>query len=73
MLGNAMLGPVLGVSCYQWALATTPSGIVLPIVATTPLVIIPLTYWFEGDRPSRRSLVGGIVAVAGVVALTLVR
>ncbi len=73
MLGNALLGPVLGVSCYQWALATTPSGIVLPIVATTPLVIIPLTYWFEGDRPSRRSLVGGAVAVAGVVALTLAR
>ena len=59
MLGNAMLGPVFGVSCYQWALATTPAGIILPIVATTPLVIIPLTYWFEGDRPSRRSLVGG--------------
>ncbi len=73
MFGNAMLGPVLGVSCYQWALATTPSGVVLPIVATTPLVIIPLAYWFEGDRPSRRSLWGGLVAVGGVVALTLVR
>ncbi len=73
MFGNAMLGPIIGVSCYQWALATTPSGIVLPIVATTPLVIIPLTYWFEGDRPSRRSLLGGVIAVAGVVALTLVR
>jgi drug/metabolite transporter (DMT)-like permease len=73
MFGNALLGPVLGVSAYQWALATTPSGIVLPIVATTPLVIIPLTYWFEGDRPSRRSLIGGVVAVGGVVALTLVR
>lgn len=35
---NAAAGPVLGVSCYQWALAHTPSGIVLPIVATTPLV-----------------------------------
>lgn len=73
LFGNALFGPVLGVSCYQWALATTPSGIVLPIVATTPLMIIPLTYWLEGDRPSRRSLVGGVVAVAGVVALTLVR
>lgn len=70
---NAMCGPTLGVSCYQWALATTPSGIVLPIVATTPLVIIPFTAWIEGDRPTHRSVIGGIIAVAGVVALMLVR
>lgn len=70
---NALAGPTLGVSCYQWALATTPSGIVLPIVATTPLVIIPLTYWIEGDRPSRRSILGGALAVAGVIALTFLR
>jgi len=73
MLVNALCGPTIGVSCYQWALATTPSGIVLPIVATTPLVIIPFSYWLEGDRPSRRSIVGGLIAVSGVVALTLVR
>jgi len=54
-------------------LFTTPSGIVLPIVATTPLVIVPLAYWIEGERPTRRSLVGGVVAVVGAVALTLVR
>src|ERR1017187_1728730 len=27
---NTLGGPVLGVGCYQWALSTTPSGIVLP-------------------------------------------
>ena len=70
---NALAGAVLGVSCYQWALSTTPSAIVLPIVATTPLVIVPLSYWLEGERPSRRSLVGGGIAVAGAVALTLAR
>ncbi len=73
VIANAFCGPALGVSCYQWALATTPSGIVLPIVATTPLVIIPFSYWLEGDRPSVRSVLGGVIAVVGVVALTLVR
>ena len=73
VIGNAFCGPALGVSCYQWALATTPSGIVLPIVATTPLVIIPVSYWLEGDRPSMRSVFGGMIAVIGVVALTFVR
>ena len=70
---NAMCGAVIGVSCYQWALFTTPSGLVLPIVACTPLVIVPLSYWIEGERPTRRSLLGGAIAVAGAVALTLVR
>lgn len=73
MLANGFAGPVLGVGCYQWALATTPSGLVLPIAATTPLLAIPIAYWLEGDRPSRRALVGGIIAVAGCIALTLAR
>jgi drug/metabolite transporter (DMT)-like permease len=70
---NALAGPTVGVSCYQWALATTPSGIVLPIVATTPLIVIPFAYKIEGDRPGVRSLIGGAIAVAGAIALTVVK
>ena len=73
VLANAMCGPVAGVGCYQWALATTPSGIVLPIAATTPLLAIPIAFWLEGDRPSHRSIVGAVIAVAGCIALTLNR
>jgi drug/metabolite transporter (DMT)-like permease len=73
MLANGLAGPVLGVGCYQWALATTPSGIVLPIAATAPLLSIPIAFWLEGDRPSRRSILGGIVAVGGCIALTVSR
>ena len=67
---NAFSGPILGVSCYQWALATTASGIVLPIVACTPLVIIPFSYWLEGERPTQRSVLGALLAVTGVIALS---
>jgi drug/metabolite transporter (DMT)-like permease len=73
MLANGLAGPVLGVGCYQWALATTPSGIVLPIAATAPLLSIPIAFWLEGDRPPRRAIVGGVLAVAGCIALTAVR
>jgi drug/metabolite transporter (DMT)-like permease len=66
---NGLAGPTVGVGLYQWALRSTPSGLVLPITATTPLLVIPFTYWLDGDRPSRRSLAGGLVAVLGVVAL----
>ncbi|MBP7143367.1 MAG: EamA family transporter [Opitutaceae bacterium] len=69
---NALSGAVIGVSCYQWALFTTSSGLVLPIVATTPLVIIPLSYWIEREKPTLRSIIGAGIAVTGAVALTQV-
>jgi len=69
---NGLAGPALGVSCYQWALKTTPTGIVLPIVAITPLVIVPFARYVEGERPTIRSLLGGLIAVAGAAALALV-
>ena len=73
VVGNALAGPSIGVGCYQWALRTTASGIVLPIVATSPLVTIVLSYFFEGLRPTRRAVLGGLVAVGGAVALKLVQ
>jgi drug/metabolite transporter (DMT)-like permease len=66
---NALSGPALGVACYQWALAIAPTGIVLAITATTPLVVIPFTMVLDGERPALRSLAGGAVAVLGAVAL----
>lgn len=73
VMANSLSGPVLGVSCFQWALKTTPSGLVLPIVALTPLVVIPLARWSEAERPTPLSLVGGAVAVAGAVCLAASR
>ena len=68
---NALAGPTLGVGCYQWALKTKGTGVVLPIVALTPLVVVPFAAWLEGERPSKRSLLGGLIAVAGAVLLAL--
>jgi len=70
---NATVGATLGVACVQWALATQPAGIVFSIVATTPLAVVPLAWWIEGERPSVRSLIGGAVAVAGAVSLALLK
>jgi drug/metabolite transporter (DMT)-like permease len=66
---NSTSGAVLGVSFFQLALSKAPTGIVLPIVALTPLAIIPLSQRFENERPTVRSLAGGALAVGGVVAL----
>jgi drug/metabolite transporter (DMT)-like permease len=71
LLGAALFGPVIGVSCFQWALQSLESGVVLAVVALTPIVMMPLAYFTEGDRPSPLSLAGALVAVAGVVLLNL--
>ena len=73
LIANVAAGPGLGVACYQWALGVERTAIVLPIVALTPLIIIPFSWHIEGERPSFRSLLGGVVAVAGVVGLTFAR
>ena len=71
VLLNGLSGPALGVSCYQWALKTTGTGIVLPVVALTPIVIIPFSRFIEGERPTKRSLFGGAVAVCGAILLAI--
>jgi drug/metabolite transporter (DMT)-like permease len=71
ILVNALTGATLGVSCYQWALKSTPSAVVLPIVATTPLIVMAIAFFFEGIRPTRRAVLGALLAVSGVVVLVL--
>ena len=73
IVANSLAGAVLGVSCYQWALSTTPTGIVMPIVALTPLLVVPLAYFLEHERPCVRSLMGGAVAVAATATLAWFR
>ena len=66
---NSLAGAVLGVSCYQFALGTTPSAVVLPIVALTPLIVVPFAYFTEQERPGVRSLLGSTLAVMAAAVL----
>ncbi len=71
LFGAALFGPVIGVSFFQLALQSLESGIVLAVVALTPIVMMPLAMITEGDHPSRLSIVGAVLAVSGVVLLNL--
>jgi drug/metabolite transporter (DMT)-like permease len=72
-LANGLAGPTLGVACFQMALLTTPSAVVLPIAATSSLLVMPMAYHVEGDKPGWRSLLGGLMAIGGVFALIQIR
>ena len=73
VFANALTGPVLGVTCFQWALSTTPAGIVQPIVATAPLATIPFAMWLEDLRPRPLYYAGAVLAVVGVIGLFFAR
>jgi len=69
VVANACAGPALGVACYQWALSTTPTGIVLALVATAPLLTMLLAWLIDNTRPTFRAAIGSAVAVGGAAGL----
>ena len=71
IIANALAGPTLGVACYQWGLVTTKTGVIMPVVALAPIVTQLLAWAIDGTRPTARTIIGGIVAVGGVIALRL--
>lgn len=73
VLANALAGQTLGVTCMQWALKTTQAGIVAAIIATTPILLLPMTRIVEGEKIGLRALGGACVAVAGVIGLIFLR
>jgi drug/metabolite transporter (DMT)-like permease len=73
LAANAVLGPFLGLGCYQWALSTATAAEVHAVVAVLPALVLVLTWMLGGEPPDRWAIVGTLLAVAGVVALALLR
>jgi drug/metabolite transporter (DMT)-like permease len=69
---NALAGLTIGVSFMQRALENTQAGIVLAIVAITPIAVIPLARIVEGEGITFRALGGAVIAVAGASGLAWV-
>jgi drug/metabolite transporter (DMT)-like permease len=69
VLANSLAGQTIGMSCFQWAVEKTPAGVVTAVVATTPIVLLPMTRLVDRDKIGIRSLAGACVAVGGVIGL----
>ena len=73
ILINGLVGPSLGVGFYQYALSTTPSAIVLAIVATSPVIVMILQFFLGEEKPSVISVCGACVAVGGAAVLATLK
>jgi len=67
---GAVLGPVVGVWCSLVAVDRTAAGVAFTMMSLTPIFMLPLAIWIEGERLSLRAVVGAVIAVAGVAILT---
>jgi drug/metabolite transporter (DMT)-like permease len=68
---NALFGPVLGVTCWLWAVSLLNPGIVQSIAATAPLISIPVSRCLESHPLGTRFYVGAPVAILGITLLML--
>ncbi len=66
ILVGATFGPFLGVSASLIAVQNTATGIASTIMAITPILIIPPTYFFFKQKVSWQEVVGAAISVAGV-------
>ena len=66
MLIGATFGPFLGVSSSLIAVQNTATGIASTIMAITPILIIPPTYFFFKQQVSWKEVIGALVSVIGV-------
>ncbi len=66
---GSFFGPFVGVSLSLYAVQNTSAGVAASIMATTPILIIPLVALIHGERITLRGVLGAIVALVGVTLL----
>ncbi len=71
LAAGAFFGPFLGVWFSLVAARLTAVGIAATIMATTPVLLIPVVAVTEGYRPTLRAVSGTVAAVVGVALLFL--
>lgn len=69
VVGGAVMGPFLGATLSLVAARHTEVGVAATLMATTPIIVIPLVMLTERYRPSWRALAGTVLAIVGIALL----
>ncbi len=72
VLLGSVVGPFLGITFSLIAIANTYVGIASTIIATTPIIMLPMVVIYYRDKLTFNSIIGAILAVSGVAILFLV-
>ncbi len=69
VLGGSVLGPSIGVWVALIAITHAPVGIASTLMALTPLFVIPLVVITQGEKVSKRAVLGALIAFVGVILI----
>lgn len=70
-IGGSIAGPFLGITFSLIAISHTKVGVASTIMALPPVIMLPLVRVFYNEKLSFRSILGALIAVAGVAVLFL--
>jgi drug/metabolite transporter (DMT)-like permease len=68
---GAVLGPFFGISFSLIAVAHTDVGVAATIMATVPILMLPISHFFYRERLTWKAVAGSFLAVGGVAILFL--
>jgi len=71
ILLGSVLGPYLGITLSILAVEFTQTGIAATLMATVPIVMLPMTRIIYKEKFTWKSVLGAFIAVAGVACLIL--
>lgn len=66
---TALIGLLLGMTLFLYALQGSQTGIIATLSATSPVIILPLLWLRTGQRPTLTSWAGAGLAVAGLALI----
>jgi drug/metabolite transporter (DMT)-like permease len=69
---GSVIGPYLGITFSLIAVSNTKElGIAATLMATIPIMMLPLSYFIYKEKLNRKSIIGTVLAVCGVAILFL--
>jgi drug/metabolite transporter (DMT)-like permease len=66
---GSLFGPCLGIAMSFYAIQHTKIGIASTLMATQPILMLPLTWWIYKEKINLWTIIGSIITIIGVSLL----